>query len=185
MATLESVDKLRERANVSYDDAKAALEACGDDILEAMIWLEKQGKIPPPKNGGYYSSKGDKKAEDEYYYRGGYQSGGYRGSAAADAFGRFLRVCGRLIHKANTNMLDVRYNDRLIITLPLSVLILLSVFAFWFVIPLLIIGLFIGCRYSFRGADVEKTRINTAMDTAANTADSIKEEISSNFTDKS
>lgn len=42
---LELVDLLRARANVSYEDAKAALEACDYDIVEALIELEKKDKL--------------------------------------------------------------------------------------------------------------------------------------------
>jgi translation elongation factor EF-Ts len=57
MATIELVEKLRQKANVTYEEAKEALEASGDNILDAMIYLERQGKVKPPQNGGYYSSK--------------------------------------------------------------------------------------------------------------------------------
>ena len=42
--TLEQVEKLRTHANVSYEDARAALEATGGDMLEAIIRLEKEGR---------------------------------------------------------------------------------------------------------------------------------------------
>lgn len=44
MEQLEKVEKLRERADVSYEEAKEALEACDWDLLDAMVWLEKEGK---------------------------------------------------------------------------------------------------------------------------------------------
>lgn len=42
---LENIDELIKRTNVGYEDAKEALENCNDDILEALIYLEKQNKI--------------------------------------------------------------------------------------------------------------------------------------------
>ena len=36
MESFEKVEKLRQRANVSYEEAKAALEASGWDLLDAM-----------------------------------------------------------------------------------------------------------------------------------------------------
>lgn len=42
---LEMIDLLRSRANVSYEDAKEALEACDYDVVEALIQLEKKDKI--------------------------------------------------------------------------------------------------------------------------------------------
>jgi len=44
-SNLELIDLLRERANVSYEDAKAALEACDYDVVEALIKLEKNDRI--------------------------------------------------------------------------------------------------------------------------------------------
>lgn len=40
MDNFEKVEKLREKANVSYEEAKQALENCNWDILDAMIYLE-------------------------------------------------------------------------------------------------------------------------------------------------
>lgn len=45
---LELIEMLRERANVSYEEARDALEKCDNDLVEALIYLEKQDKIKPP-----------------------------------------------------------------------------------------------------------------------------------------
>ena len=45
MDNFEKVEKLREKAGVSYEEAKTALEQCNYDLLDAMIYLEKQGKV--------------------------------------------------------------------------------------------------------------------------------------------
>lgn len=39
--TLEKVDMVKERTNVTYEEAKEALEACDGDVLEALIYIEK------------------------------------------------------------------------------------------------------------------------------------------------
>lgn len=39
--TLEKVDMVRERTKVTYAEAKEALEACDGDVLEALIYIEK------------------------------------------------------------------------------------------------------------------------------------------------
>ena len=41
----EKVEKLRERANVSYEEAKNALERSNGDMLDAMILLERESNI--------------------------------------------------------------------------------------------------------------------------------------------
>ena len=43
--TLEQIDLVMERAQVSYTEAKEALEATNGDLLEALLYLEKQGKV--------------------------------------------------------------------------------------------------------------------------------------------
>jgi len=44
---LEQIDELRKRANVSYEDAKNALELSAGNLIEALVYLEKQNKIKP------------------------------------------------------------------------------------------------------------------------------------------
>ena len=39
--TLEQVERLREKAAVSYGQAKAALEYSGGNLLDALIYLEE------------------------------------------------------------------------------------------------------------------------------------------------
>ena len=41
--TLEQVERLRSLADVSYADAKAALEAADGELLDALIWLDQEG----------------------------------------------------------------------------------------------------------------------------------------------
>ncbi|HJF46092.1 hypothetical protein [Thermophilibacter provencensis] len=44
MERIELVELVREKADVGYTDAKEALDACGDDLLDALVWLEAQGR---------------------------------------------------------------------------------------------------------------------------------------------
>lgn len=47
--TLEQIDLIMQRANVSYAEAKAALEQTNGDILEALLLLEQGEKIKTQK----------------------------------------------------------------------------------------------------------------------------------------
>lgn len=44
--TLEKIDIIRERTGASYTEAKEALEACGGNIVDALIFIEEQKKAP-------------------------------------------------------------------------------------------------------------------------------------------
>lgn len=176
MATMEHVEKLREKANVSYTEAKAALDACGDDLLEALLYLERQGKVNPPEHGGYYSSKDEQKEKQSATAETIRQSEP-KGESFSQLMGRFFRWIRGLFVKSCENLFCVQRGGSQIITMPVLVLILLLIFCFWLVIPLLIVGLFLGCQYRFRGRDVEKTAVNKVMESAENAAETLKADI--------
>jgi len=176
MATLEQVEKLRQKANVSYDEAKAALDACSDDLLDALIYLERQGRVTPPENGGYYTSRQEPPKDVHQAYTQQEQSEP-RGENLGQLFRRFWRWFRKLIRYGNANYFDVWQKEQTLLSVPVTVLAVLMLFCFWIVLPLLLVGLFCGCRYRFRGPDLGKAGVNDVMDSAAKAADNIKNEV--------
>lgn len=147
MATLEQVEKLKQRANVSYDEAKEALNACGDDLLDALIYLEKKGKVTPPQEGGFYSSRQEGQASQSQ--NGAVASEPQRsGESVGDMFRRLWRWICKVFRLGNTNMFEASKNGEAIISFPVTVLVIFLIFGFWIVLPLLVVGLFCGFRYS-------------------------------------
>ena len=174
MDNLEKVEKLKEKANVTYEEAKQALENSNWDILDAMIYLEKNGKVKEDKKADYTTKTEkcigevvDDEKED-------------RKSNFKDSMHRFFRWCGHILDMGNSNSFCVEKDGKEVFKLPITVLVLLLIFAFWIVVPLLIVGLFLNMRYHFQGPDIHTVDIdiNKAMDTAANTAENIKNEFS-------
>ncbi len=45
--TIELIDELKKRANVSFEDSKEALEKFDGNLVEALVYLEKNNKIKP------------------------------------------------------------------------------------------------------------------------------------------
>lgn len=45
--SLEQIDELKRRTNVSYGEAKEALEKSNGDLIEALVYLEKHNKFNP------------------------------------------------------------------------------------------------------------------------------------------
>lgn len=173
MATLEQVEKLREKANVNYEEARAALEACGDDLLDALIYLEKQGKVNSPAGGGYYSS--ESKAEQgppACQYKQEHRQ--RCGSTFGDAMGKFGRFLAKIFRIGNTNYLVGTKNGTEVFACPVTALALLLIFFFWVVVPLLIIGLFFGFRYFIRGSELGTEGVNKVMDGATDAVEDIK-----------
>ena len=173
MASVETVEKLRERANVSYEEAGAALDSCGGDLLEALIMLEKQGKVNAP-SGGDYSSKNETRETQLVKTP---QAENEKGESFSEMMNRFFKWCGKIIHKGNTNFFEVWRENKKILTVPVTVLILLLIFAFWVTLPLMVIGLFMSCRYSFQGGSVGTVNVNDVMGSAADAATTLKNEV--------
>ena len=61
MDHFEMVEKLRTKANVSYEEAKAALEKTDWDVLDALVLLEGEGKVSDGQPAAEYTTqdKGD------------------------------------------------------------------------------------------------------------------------------
>jgi len=180
MTELEKVEKLREKANVSYTEAKEALEIAGGDVLDALIYLEKQGKAAAPAGGGYFSSAGTTYEE----HRASYENKGPVNEQGGETFGqllkRFGRFCLRMLQKGNTNFLEATKNGDLMFSCPVTVVVLFLIVFFWIVVPLFIITLFFGFNYSFRGADLGRESVNRVMDGASEVVGEIKRSFGQN-----
>jgi len=176
MTTLEQVEKLRTMANVSYDEAKTALDATNGDLLEAIIYLEKQGKVSTPTGGGYYSSEKTVDANAAAYDKTGWEKhkhcdGGNSFSSLLKKFGEF---CLKMIRKGNANSFEVLKGGESKGSTPVTAFALLLIFVPWITIPLLIIGLFFGFRYRFNGPDLSSKTVNDAMNSVADAAINLK-----------
>ena len=167
MDNFEKVEKLVQKAGVTYEEAKNALERANGDLLDAMILLEREGKTQPA--GGTYSTQ----YEDQAQYipvdaqttnaRGGNGSG-----KAKEIFRKIWRVLSR-------NAMVIEKNGDTVVKLPLWAVLLILLTCWWIVLILLIVSLFFGYRYSFRGeADLKVA--NDVMEKAANAAEKAKEE---------
>ena len=177
MAELEKVEKLREKANVSFAEAKEALDAANGDMLDALIYLETQGKAIIPAGGGYFSSAAGAGSQDDRQHS---QTGGGKkdkSNNGAETFGEMLRRFGRflvnLVRRGNSNFLDATKGGEPMFSCPVTAVVILVVF-FWVTVPLFILSLFFGFRYRFRGAALGKESINNVMDKASEVAEDVK-----------
>ena len=121
--TLEQVEHLREKAAVSYGQAKAALEYSGGNLLDALIYLEEQGVIPRPEDT-YYSTKGRGRPPPPRTCPLPVKPAG-SGKNAAGAVRRLLhRLRGILLD----NELEIWRGEQPITAIPMLLLIVILVF---------------------------------------------------------
>ena len=169
--TLEQVERLREKAGVSYGQAKQALEYSGGNLLDALIYLEEKGIIPR-EEGAYFSTKGETPPppEPEEPPAAREQKGKKSGVRVVSVRrGSFKRLFSTLRRWLVDNELEIWRKDKPITALPVLILILLVVFAYYVTIPLLVLGLFLGFRYRFSGPDLEREDLNHVMGSVADT----------------
>jgi len=193
MITFEQVEKLREKVNVSFEDAKAALEITDGDLLDAVIYLEKSGKIDRPQMGAYNTQTGGAAGGYDYegpghpygpYWRksrrGPSREGSdyeYEGPRFRDHMRNAWKKFCALVKKGNINHFVVSKENSVFLSIPITLLAIAAIFFFPATLVLLTIGLFCGCRYQFIGPDFKKDSINNIMDQAARTAENIKRSV--------
>ncbi|MBR1821741.1 MAG: DUF4342 domain-containing protein [Clostridia bacterium] len=165
MTHYEMAEKLAEKMNVSLEEAKTALEACEWEMLDAALLLEKEHGA---ENRAYST---EREAEDA---TSGRERAKVRRRGAVKGLGELARSA---FNMGNRNRFEVRRGDEQVLEMPVLVLVLLMLFAFWVCVPLLVIGLFAGFRYSFSGAELGRDSVNNAMDKAAEVAEKVKEEV--------
>ena len=166
MTHYEMAEKLSEKMGVSLEKATEALEACDWEMLDAALMLEKE----IGQTGQQTWTSCDTSAEEN---NPGYEARERR-RGVVEGLGGLLRD---LFNLGNRNRFEVRRGDEVLLEVPVTVLVLLLIFAFWVCIPLLVIGLFAGCRYSFSGAELGRESVNNAMDKAAEAVERVKEEV--------
>jgi len=183
MADIDLVEQLRERVGVTYDDAKEALDACGDDLLDAIIYLEKQGKVAPPSGKGSYSSK----EQSGYQSSDSYAPPKSQQDSFSTVLERFFSWIGSVLQMGTDNIFVVKRNGGTILSVPVLVLVLLLVFAFWFTAIAFIIGLFTNCRYMIKNSKSGRTyknkHVTIIKDDFAAEFDGIADEIKKDISD--
>ena len=169
MDNLEKVERLRANANVSYEEAKAALEQANGDLLDAMVILEKAGKTRAPQQNTYSTSY----EEQKQYLSVQEQVDGQKAPSFGETVKGIFRVAGDFIFHTDFRVLR---NDKLIFAMPTWVLALIVLFGWQGVIPVMLIAMLFRVRYRFDGERHTGTA-NDFLDKAGHLADDLESEI--------
>lgn len=117
------------------------------------------------------------------------------GAAAAEARGQdaerpgfraqlkaLLLAAVDLLRHSTVNQFEVWRHGEMMTSLPVLILILLILVAFWISVPLLLLGLFFGCRYRFSGPDLEKSGAGDAVNRVTGVVGDAVEQVKDAFT---
>lgn len=134
MERFEMVETLRNRANVTYEEARQVLEASGWDLVEAMVRLENQGKTGRGK-AGMEQGKTDKARQAR--------------EQAEGLLSRFLTWVKNLVDLGLRNHFAVSKDGRRVMTVPVLVAVLLLLVLNGLFVFGLIVAFVIGYRFRY------------------------------------
>jgi hypothetical protein len=154
------IDKLKNETNISYEEAKIALEKSNWDILDAFVYLEEKGKIQKPSVSIFYTNEYKENYIHSVVTNNKNQENNYNNEKRHNTFeGIFVKVC-KIIDTCNNIFFEIKRENKVFLRIPSTVIILLLAFAFWIIIPLYIVGLFFDIEFSLSGKRVEINKIN-------------------------
>ncbi len=170
MDEFEKVEKLTQRANVTFEEAKKALTEANGDLLDAMIILEKQGKTAAPEQASY-STQYEEQTQYVSVAKTVDDKNAGKTNRPKKSFGEKMKA---LWHKLCVNYLIVERNNEQMLKLPIWLFIIILLVAWEGVLIAMLIALFLGCRYSFVGED-DLSKVNDVIDKVSEGADKVKD----------
>ena len=173
MERYEMAELLSKKAGVSLEEARQALAENEWDLLDAMVALERRGRtavetvtVDGADQSGYAEPQPVKNTvKKEPIFTNGFAEIWHY----IKRFWRFL---------LETSFTVCRRNER-IFSVPILVLVILLLCSFWVVLPLLVIGLFVGCKYRFEGRKAAEAA-NRAMEKLDGVVENIKDSLDDN-----
>ncbi len=176
MDNFEKVERLREKADVTYDEAKRALEACNWDMLDALIYLETLGKVKKSSVTTYHSSKAEEEKLHDVEKTVRDEERKMKEEDCKkkikNGWNKFIRVC-------TDNHFVVKHKEKKVIDIPLGAALIIFALGWHVLLILMLISLFFEYKYNIIGKNELKT-VNSAMDKVAETADRLKKDFTEN-----
>ena len=188
MDNYQKVEQIVSKTGCSYEDAKAALEACEWDMLDAVISLEKEGKVnkesaekkteEPVEVIAEVSAEkiaGENSQQITYVYTDSSSGGSGEEKSAPKRKRNFWERIKSILTK--NRMVVFKSSGQQIVDLPIWVPVIALIAFFWAVLIIAVVAMLFGCRFHFEGEDLGKTNINNTMDKATDYAEKVKDDL--------
>lgn len=149
---LEQIDLLRKRANVSYKEAKEALEENNDDIVEALVYLEEGKKMNEESSKKIKSSNGD---------------------SLGKKINSFVKKC-------NKTKVIVSKGENTVLNISSTVVIIAGVFTLPVSLAVAALPFFTGHKITIKKPSGDEANINRVLGKATSAFNKAKEELFDN-----
>ena len=194
MDNYQKVEQLVNKAGCSYEDAKAALEACGWDMLDAVISLEREGKVNketaeqkaeepieiiPEVSADKVAGSSSQQITYTYDDSSSGNSDKAGNTGKADGTGKRGRRLWKRIKSIlmNNRMVVFKSSGQQIMDLPIVIPVIALIAFFWATLIVAVVAMIFGCRFHFEGEDLGKTNINSTMDKATDYAEKVRNDL--------
>lgn len=125
MTNLEKVERIREKTGVTYEEAKAALEAADWDMLDAILQLEREGKIEEQQGAaGSFASEADYSDTPQQIVES-YQSHQEEQKSGKGKMDVFWAWCKKILKKSVDNKFIVTRHGEQVMEMPVLLLVVL------------------------------------------------------------
>ena len=142
MEHIEMVERLHEKAGISYTDAKDALERSGWDMLEALVLLEREGKIDP-------LTASTSSADGGTSYEKVTATASRKESNFHEAMNGVREKLRKMFDDSLSTDFVVKRQGKEVFRLQVLIALILCLCLWEPILAALVIGLICDCRYSF------------------------------------
>ena len=168
MDIMEKVEVLREKAGISYEEAKNVLEQANGDLLDAMVILERQSKIKKPETEIIKRDDTDENAAEESSKETKEEK-----KMETDGIGKKVKsTLEKVMQVLKSNSFRISRKGETLFMMPAWVLALILLFAWETVIPIMLIALLFKVRYSIESTE-DMSSTNEFMDKVGSMAEKV------------
>lgn len=171
---LKLVEKLREKTGITYEDSKRVLEINNWDILDAILYLEKQGKVKSPSISIFYTNECKESYEEENTKSNFEEVKKDSNYKSNNTFEGIFEVICKAIDTCNNIFIEIKGKNNFFLKFPLTVVIILLIFGFWLLIPLVVIALFLDIEFSVESKNINTDKINDILSKISKEVQKIK-----------
>lgn len=150
----EAAQRLADKFGVSVDRAHAALLLAQGDILDAALLLERESPTQTQRVSSWSTANG------------GEVPARPAPAPGSQGWERVWSIVKGIFLHPTANCLEVGYPGGGGLNVPILVLGLLLLVAFWITTLLLGLGWVLGCRFTLRGPEVDIPQANRVLDQA-------------------
>ena len=172
----EMIKKLMEKAYVTNEEAQEVLEKCNWDLLDAIIYLERNGKVENNETTTIIEVKEEEQKKEDYSKKKDESYGGI-----GEVIVRIFKCLGKIISKGNKNYFEIKKDNEKPIRISLTISIILLILFMPPTVVLLIIGLFCGYKYSVGGPNMNCDGVNDVFEKVSESADTIKKDFKKGY----